>query len=80
MIYKLEEEFEEIERLRKNVDLNKLHKLAKMNKNDRLYSWAFNGFDVLYQSLEELKSDYSVEHYIHDIGLAYIEILSACQK
>lgn len=77
-MYNLEGEFEEIRRLRKNVDMNKYQSLKESNTKDVLYGWAFENDDVLYESIENIK--WYDDKYIYTIVLVYIEILNNCQK
>ena len=78
-MYDLEEKFEEIKKLRKNVDKNKYQALKKINTRDFLYGWAFENDGVLYESIEDIRSCYE-NRYVNSLMLVYIEILNCCQK
>ena len=65
--------------LRKNIDIIKYNKLKELNKNDIIYSFAFNDNDVLKEDIEELKESYNYQ-YIYDILNVYKEILQVIQK
>jgi hypothetical protein len=78
-MYDLEEKFEEIKKLRKNVDKNKYQALKKINTKDFLYGWAFENDDVLYDSIEDIRNCYE-NRYVNSLMLVYIEILNCCQK
>ena len=78
-MYDLDEKFEEIKKLRKNVDKNKYQALKKINTRDFLYGWAFENDDVLYDSIEDIRNCYE-NRYVNSLMLVYIEILNCCQK
>ena len=78
-MYDLDRMYNDIEKLRKNIDREKYDELQQKNKADKMYGWAFEYGNVLYETKEQLIEKY-MQYYVKDIFNVYLEILQNCQK
>lgn len=68
-----------INELRKNIDMNKAHKLAKDNINDSIYKIGVTNYDFIYEDINYLFDTYA-NNYTIAICNVYIELLKNCQR
>lgn len=68
-----------INELRKNIDMDKAHKLVKININDPIYKIGVMNYDFIYEDINYLFNTYT-NNYAISICNVYIELLENCQK